>query len=99
MRKGVLLFALIGFAVGEAPLAGAQDGVPQRGKTYTRDSDLSRFSPKPGASSTEIYILRGTEPKDQSAVTVTDEPAAKKDEGPKTHKVRRGRHTFTVPGE
>ena len=90
MRKGVLLLALIGFAAGEAPLASAQDGVPQRGTAYTRDSDLSRFSPKPGASTTEIYILRGTEPKDQSSVTVAPpEPAAKQDEPPKIRNHRR----------
>ena len=91
MRKGVLSLALIGFAVGGGPLATAQDGVPKRGYTYTRDSDLSRFSPKPGASSTEIYILRGTDPKDPGAVTVAPpEPAAKPEEPPKVRNHRRG---------
>lgn len=94
MRKGVLLFALIGFAAGEAPLASAGDDRPVRGTTYTTDSDLSRYRPKPGAGTTVIHVLRGTEPKDPSNVTVTPEPAAK-EEPPAPRKIRRGRYTYT----
>jgi len=91
MRKVILLFALIGLAAGAAPLAGAAENDPERGKVYVRN---------PNGSTTEIYILRGTAPKDQSSVTVpNEEPAAKKEEPPKTKKIRRGRRTYTVPAD
>lgn len=90
MRKHILIFALIGLAVGEAQSAGAGENDSDRGRNYVRD---------PRGTTTEIFILRGTEPKDQTGIKVTDPEPAAKDEAPKTKKVRRGKRTYTVPVE
>ena len=90
MRKHILIFALIGLAVGDAQLAGAGEDDSKRGRNYVYT---------PGGNRTEIFILRGTEPKDQTGIMVTTPEPAAKEEAPKTKKVRRGKRTYTVPAE
>jgi len=64
------------------------DNDPERGRTNIR-----------GASTSEIFILRGTEPKDQSGITITTKEPSAKVEAPKTRTVRRGKRTYTVPAD
>ena len=90
MRKHILALAAIGLAVGGAQRAGAGENDSDRGRTYVRDSR---------GNTTEIFILRGTEPKDQAGIKVTDKEPAAKEEAPKTKTVRRGKRTYTVPNE
>jgi hypothetical protein len=68
--------------------ARAQDDGARRGTTFTRDSDVSRYHPE-GRSSTEIFILRGTEAKESEkdpGITVETKPA----DPPPAPKARRG---------
>jgi pilus assembly protein CpaB len=93
VRMGTLTLTLqsLACAGGETQAASAGDGPncadsrtalpeePERGKTYTADSDVSRISRREQANTTEIYVLRGTEAKaseKDSGVTVKLPPGA-----------------------
>jgi len=84
-----LLLALTGLAVG-VQLASAGENDPGG-----RKSDTRYYGPR----GWEVYILRGTEPKNDTGVTVTTKEPPAKVEPPKTRIIRHGRHRRTVPAE
>ena len=61
-------------SAGEAPNCAdtrALSDDPERGKTYTADSDVSRMTNKPDANTVQIYVLRGTEKAKKNDGTIT----------------------------
>jgi pilus assembly protein CpaB len=77
-RMGTLTLTLqsLACAGGETQTASAGEGPncadsksampeePERGKTFTADSDVSRMSKKENTNTTEVFVLRGTEAKE-----------------------------------
>ncbi|HEY7608714.1 MAG TPA: hypothetical protein VIF14_05730 [Alphaproteobacteria bacterium] len=97
--QAVLIAVALAGGAGHGALA--EEGLPKRGTTYTTDGEVTRYRQRENRSTTQIYILRGTEAKqsekDAGIVLVAPDPPAK--EKPKTRKVRRGKRTYTVPVE
>jgi len=87
-----------------AAAAQAQDGVPERGTTFTLDSDVTQYRPSRRTDQMEIYILRGTakESRRDPAVVVQNQPETAKTEPqtePQTKKGFRGRGRINVPDQ
>jgi hypothetical protein len=91
MQRTLLIVAGIVVALGAAARAEAPDG-PKRTHTFTTEYDVTRMDKRAASDRSVIFILRGTERKEQTGVTLAPpepEPAPKAAEPapqPKKHK-------------
>src|SRR5690349_19375550 len=105
MRRDAFAFALVvSFVAGGAIVASAraEDSRPARATTPGAEPDVSAESRRRPGDFYEIYILRGSGPKEQGVVEVTETPKTlekKKAEPAKTGKARRWRRTHGEPDD
>lgn len=102
MRRDAFAFALVISVVGGGAIAAsARAEEPARGTTEAERDVTGDSRPRPGELY-EIYILRGSGPKEQAAVAVPEPPKTqekKKAEPAKTRKARRWRSTHGEPDD
>lgn len=96
----VSALAAAAFAAVALPSAQAQDRVPERGAKPSAERDESDADKRARMGRTEIFILRGMEPKAQTVEGVEPTPPApEKSEPRKMKTIHRGHRTFQVPAD